>query len=209
MLAEGIAVEGGFQDQVLNAQAGFSAVMSDVSRPGTVQSPAVVVVPPAPLNVYTAIVALTLFDADTLVWLGERVNTPAVRDWLSFQTGTVITAEKDLAQFAILDGIQSDQELQGFALGSQEYPDRSTSAIVQVTGFSSHRELRISGPGIRNEAAFAPEGLPEGFPDFWSANRSLFPRGVDLIFTSPTHLAALPRTTRIHEGLGGNDVRSR
>ncbi|WP_150525651.1 phosphonate C-P lyase system protein PhnH [Roseibium sediminis] len=209
MLATGTAVDGGFSNQVLDAQIGFAALMNALSRPGTLQSPGIHVVPPSPLSAMTAIVALTLCDADTVVWLDETVNTSAVRDWLAFHTGTAITAEKELAQFAILDAVRSVADLQGFAAGSQEYPDRSTSIILQVAGFSSAQKFQLSGPGIKEVVSFAPEGLPEGFPDFWAANRALFPRGVDLIFTSKDQLAALPRTTRIDEKLGGHDVRSR
>ena len=40
-------------------------------------------------------------------------------------------------------------------------------------------------------------GLPDDFAAAWSANRALYPRGVDLILCAGASLAALPRTTMV------------
>ena len=84
-----------------------------------------------------------------------------------------------------------------FALGSQEYPDRSTTIIVEVEALDGGRLLQLSGPGIRETVQIAPKGLPEMFLRQWTDNRALFPRGVDVVLTAGRQLIALPRTCKI------------
>ena len=38
---------------------------------------------------------------------------------------------------------------------------------------------------------------PQNFRAQLDANHALFPRGVDIVLTTPTQIAGLPRTTRI------------
>src|SRR5690606_40728712 len=84
-------------------------------------------------------------------------------------------------------------------LGTQEFPDRSTTIIVAVTSLTDGPQRVLRGPGIETEARFAVSGLPEDFVAQWSENRELFPRGVDMIFVSDGQVLGLPRTTRMVE----------
>jgi alpha-D-ribose 1-methylphosphonate 5-triphosphate synthase subunit PhnH len=82
-----------------------------------------------------------------------------------------------------------------FAQGTQEYPDRSTTLVIEIEAFQGGRPLVLTGPGIRTEEEIAPIGLPDMFPQFWAENRQKFPRGIDLILVADDRVVCLPRTT--------------
>jgi len=84
-----------------------------------------------------------------------------------------------------------------FSLGSLEYPDRSTTLVIQVASFDQDNELVLSGPGIAGTIGFSARPLPGDFRARLIGNRALFPRGVDLIVLSEDAVAALPRSIRI------------
>jgi alpha-D-ribose 1-methylphosphonate 5-triphosphate synthase subunit PhnH len=55
--------------------------------------------------------------------------------------------------------------------------------------------LALSGPGIRGTATMRAAGLPKDIVEQLSANRAVFPLGVDLLLVAGNDVAALPRTT--------------
>ncbi len=88
-------------------------------------------------------------------------------------------------------------DVSAFALGTDIYPDRSTTLILQVDSLSSGLSLHLAGPGIKGRAHLAAAGLPADIAPRLAANQALFPRGVDLVLAGPEGVAALPRTTRV------------
>lgn len=190
---------GGFVDPVFQSQAVFRAVMDAMARPGSVHSIATQeMLPPAPLSACTAAVALTLCDHDTTVWLDPSLaKAPGLNEWLTFHTGAPITGDPRRAAFAIIEDGEALPDFRNFAAGTDEYPDRSTTLIVQVDRLSGGEAMTLAGPGILGSRPFAPDGLPGDFVSRWAANNALFPRGVDLVFCSASEVVALPRSTRI------------
>ncbi|MDQ0455869.1 phosphonate C-P lyase system protein PhnH [Rhizobium paknamense] len=191
------SLAGGFADPVFDAQAVFRAIMDAMAHPGTLAVIGVKLQPPAPLGPAAGAVMLTLCDHDTPVWLTPGLVQAGAGSWLSFYCGATLTDEKTEAAFAFIERSAVMPPLSGFAAGSADYPDRSTTLAVEVEALEGGTPLRLTGPGIRDEAVIAPLGLPELFLAQWSANHALFPRGVDLILTCGTALVALPRTCRI------------
>jgi alpha-D-ribose 1-methylphosphonate 5-triphosphate synthase subunit PhnH len=184
----------------MDAQAVFRALMDAMARPGTVQAVATLAGPPAPLTPTTAAVALALCDHDTPLWLDAGLDASAdVRGWLGFHCGAPLTTIPADAHFALVSSPGELMALENFAQGSQEYPDRSTTLILQVDTLTRGRELHLEGPGIETHATLAPFPLPRHFAAQWKQNRARFPRGVDLILAAPGAIACLPRTTRIFE----------
>jgi alpha-D-ribose 1-methylphosphonate 5-triphosphate synthase subunit PhnH len=88
--------------------------------------------------------------------------------------------------------------LAAFAQGSDAYPDRSATLIVQVESFTG-AALALSGPGIDGSTTLAASPLPADFAAQLAANRALFPRGVDVILCASGEVAALPRSVRLKE----------
>ncbi|OCW57824.1 phosphonate C-P lyase system protein PhnH [Hoeflea olei] len=192
------AYEGGFSDPVGAAQTVFRALMDAMARPGSIQPLPDVAVPPAPLTASAAALIATLADADTPVWLDPLLaKADAVRDWIIFHTGAPITAHQPDAAFALVAAPQNLSALNGFALGTQDYPDRSTTVILQVDTLAAGAPLSFEGPGIESRVKIAPAPMPQHFGAQWAANRQAFPRGIDLVLAAPGAVAALPRSARL------------
>ena len=102
-----------------------------------------------------------------------------------------------MADFAIVCSRSGLPGLTQFRQGSDAFPDRSTTLILQVPDLDSGPALRLTGPGIETEAALRVDGVPDYF---WRERREqneVFPRGVDLVFVSGDRAVALPRSTRL------------
>ena len=194
---------GGFSNPVFDAQAIFRAVMDAMARPGTVQPVKALAQPPQPLSPVAAAIALTLCDNDTPLWLDPSLKQVAtVASWLRFHTGAPLANTPADAHFAVVAEPTALIAFENFAQGTQEYPDRSTTLVLQVASLSSGEKLRLEGPGVDGSATIAPAPLPRHFVEQWKQNRARFPRGVDLVLAAPEGIACLPRTTRIRMSEG-------
>lgn len=191
------ALTGGFAEPVHHAQSVFRMMMDCLSRPGTVQSIVPEIDPPRPLGVAAGAIALTLLDHDTPVWLTPGLAKSAVAEWIGFHTGAPLTREKSDARFAFVEAGAPLSSFGLFANGTQEYPDRSTTIVLEVASLDKGAPLSLSGPGIRESATIAPQGLPDMFLRQWADNRALFPRGVDVVLTAGRQMLGLPRTCKI------------
>lgn len=191
-------ITGAFANPVFDAQTIFRAVMDAMARPGTVHPARVETQPPQPLLPVAAAVALTLCDNDTPLWLDPTLRqSPAVASWLGFHAGAPLADTPADAHFALVADPAGLIALENFAQGTQEYPDRSTTLVLQVTSLSAGDRLVLEGPGIDGSTSFAPSPLPRHFVEQWKQNRARFPRGVDLVLAAPDGIACLPRTTRL------------
>lgn len=182
----------GFADPVLDSQNVFRIVLHAMAHPGTVCEIPISVESPSPLNHATAAICLMLLDHETPVWVQER----KLETWLRFHCGSPLAQLPAHARFALIHDVTAIPVFESFDAGSDEYPDRSTTLIIQVEGFNDNG-LSLSGPGIRDTLRFGVQGLAPDFFDAWRALAPLFPRGIDLVFTAGTRIAALPRTTQI------------
>ena len=197
MTLDTLAFAGGFKKPVFEAQAVFRTLMDCMARPGAIGTVDATVVPPAPLNAAAGAVALTLCDHDTPVWLSQGLAKSAVPEWLGFHAGAPLTTEKADARFAFTEAGATLCPFGLFASGTQEYPDRSTTLVIELSALEGGRRLALIGPGIQTVTEIAPVGLPETFLRLWTENRALFPRGIDIVLTSAERFLCLPRTTKI------------
>ncbi|MDQ6434596.1 phosphonate C-P lyase system protein PhnH [Mesorhizobium sp. LHD-90] len=198
MQAEAHMLEGGFAEPVLEAQATFRAVMDAMARPARAVKTGSRAAPPAPLTPLAGAIACTLMDADTPVWLDPRLSgSEAVRVWLGFHTGVRFAAAPTDAAFALIGDASDMPPFDRFAQGTQEYPDRSATLILQLDSLEGGAPLTFRGSGIKGEATIAPHGLPADFAAQWGENTRRFPRGVDLVLTAGDRLIGLPRSARL------------
>ena len=179
------ALSGGFDNPAIGSAHAFRSVMEAMARPGSVQD-IQGAVPPAPLTVAAGTVLLTLCDTDTPVYLAGKADTDDIRAWLAFHTGAPLAGPSH-AMFAVGDW-DALMPLGSYPVGTPEYPDRSTTLIVECAELEA-AGATLRGPGIKSEAALS---LPE--TRAFQSNRALFPLGLDFIFTSGDRLAALPRS---------------
>ncbi len=197
MSAKTDVLTGGFAEPVFEAQSVFKMLMDGMARPGTIQTVAADVTAPAPLGIAAGAIGLTLCDHDTPVWLSAGLARSAIPEWLGFHTGAPLTAEKAEARFAFVEAGTMISTFGLFAAGTQEYPDRSTTVVIELADLEGGRRLALMGPGIQSVTEIAPVGLPETFLRLWTENRALFPRGIDIVLTAGKRFLCLPRTTKI------------
>lgn len=188
----------GFSDITRQSQRAFKTIMQAMAHPGRVLDATEPVAAPAPLSPVAAMVALTLCDYDTNLWIDETgPKREHMERFIAFHTGAPTVWEREDAHFGLFTHIDRLDDLEGFAIGVDTHPDRSTTLILQVASLSEQSGVTLSGPGIKTQRHFNAHPLPAHFWEMASANHDLFPRGVDFIFCAPTQIAALPRSTQI------------
>jgi len=188
----------GFADKVLSAQSTFRSVMDAMARPGSVQRIAAGTGTPSPVMRGTAAIALTLFDHDTPVWLDPAMSaTSDVTKWLKFHTGAPVIADPSICSFALIGDARALPALDRFAFGSNEYPDRSTTLILQVESLTEGSSLELRGPGIDGTAVLRARVQPADLFERLAINAALFPRGIDVVLVADDAIVAIPRTTRM------------
>ena len=187
----------GFADKVLSAQSTFRSVMDAMARPGSIQRIVSSAGAPAALMRGTAAIALTLFDHDTPVWLDPLLTaTSDVTNWLKFHTGAPVIADSSICSFALVGGAKTLPALDRFSFGTNEYPDRSTTLILQVDSLTHGPSIELRGPGIDGTAVLQAAIQPPDLFERLAINAVLFPRGIDMVLIHDDSIVAIPRTTR-------------
>lgn len=188
----------GFADKVLSAQSTFRSVMDAMARPGSVQRIVPMTRATGPMMRGTAAIALTLFDHDTPLWLDARMAEGSdLVKWLKFHTGAPVVQDCSIASFALISDGAALPSLDHFALGTSEYPDRSTTVIIQVDSLASGRSFELHGPGIDGVASLQASIKPFDLFERLRINEALFPRGIDVVMVADDAVVAIPRTTRV------------
>jgi alpha-D-ribose 1-methylphosphonate 5-triphosphate synthase subunit PhnH len=182
-----------FNHPVADAQRAFRRILKAMSEPGVMVS-----LPLqqgwGDLSPAATAVLLTLVDQESALWLDSRIDNDVVRNNLRFHTGVPIVDERD-APFALTHAATNpDPAL--FAAGDNMSPEKSTTLIVEVPALNGGLTLRLSGPGLREPRAIAPQ-LPEAILHYLRERPHPFPQGVDLIFTCGEAMMALPRTSDV------------
>jgi alpha-D-ribose 1-methylphosphonate 5-triphosphate synthase subunit PhnH len=191
----------GFADKVLSAQSTFRSVMDAMARPGSIQRIASVAGTPPAMMRGTAAIALTLFDHDTPIWLDSKMSaTPDVGKWLKFHTSAPVVSDSTIASFALVGDPKNLPALDRFAFGNAEYPDRSTTLILEVESLGDGPAVELQGPGIDGTAALSASIQPRDLFERLSINAALFPRGIDVVLVHDDCIVAIPRTTRLVRG---------
>ena len=194
-------LDGGFDNPVLQSQTTFRAVMDALANPGTARKLVTLASIGSYLSPELASIVLTLTDHDTSIWLDDVLRADqAVLDFVSFHTGAPVVTEPDKAAFAFATSVDHLPRLDQFNLGTQEYPDRSTTIVLAVPALSGGPDILLRGPGVNDHLNCSPSGLPGDLLAQWAENRELFPRGIDLLLVADGQVLGLPRSTRISEG---------
>lgn len=185
-------------DPAYASQAAFRAMMECMARPGEIR-PLKGIDAPAPFAPATAALIKSLADYETPLWLDATfAAAPKAAEWIRFHTGAPIVSSPAQAAFALIADARTLPDFGLFAQGTSEYPDRSTTVMVQIDAFSGDA-VTLKGPGIKATHRFAATPLPAGFAARLRDNRALFPRGIDLVFIAGNDIAALPRSIMIEE----------
>jgi len=188
----------------MDGQSVFRTVMAALAEPGIVRAldPTMLANLGAPTALLpaTAAMLLALADFETPVWLDCPLATSEITSYLRFHAGCPIVDDPGAAQFAVIADGATLGSLDGFALGSLEYPDSSATLIVQVMNLTHGPAWILSGPGIPKMRWVHISPVHHALAALLSANRALFPCGVDVLFTDGASVLALPRSTTVTEG---------
>ena len=143
-------------------------------------------------------IILALVDHTAPLHLEAELATPTACDAIRFATGARLLAKPGEATFAITTGMRAKDMLPKLQQGSPEYPDNSTTLIVQCEALRLSPSVSLSGPGIKTTHELHATGLQEGFwPALNAINQAGFPLGIDVFLTSPGAVTAIARSTRI------------
>lgn len=186
----------GLADPAHDSQRLFRAVLDAFAHPGSIVGLGDAPPAAAPLSRAATAFLLTLVDRDTPLWLAPGLATEALGEFVRFHCGTPLVAQRSDALFAVATAATAPL-LEGFAIGNDPYPDRSATVIVEVASLGGGPVRSWRGPGIDGRTSVAIAGLPDAFWGEWTANRALFPCGVDVVFTAGTDLVALPRSIAV------------
>jgi alpha-D-ribose 1-methylphosphonate 5-triphosphate synthase subunit PhnH len=188
----------GFADKVLSAQSTFRSVMEAMARPGNVCRITAATGAPRPMMHGSAAIALTLFDHDTLIWIDRSMSeTSEVTKWLKFHTGAPVVADSSVCHFALIGEARALPSLERFAFGSNEYPDRSTTLILQVASLMQGERFELRGPGIDGTAVLQAMIEPVDLFERLAVNAEMFPRGIDVMLVHDDMVVAIPRTAQL------------
>lgn len=175
----------------------FRSILTAFSKPAVAVPLATCPAAPAPLLPAAAAILLSLCDYQTPVWLSPSLNAEAVRKFIRFHTGAPITDVEDEATFAVLAVGEATSFIDRFPLGTDEYPDRSATLILQTEGLESGAEVTVKGPGLQHPVNLAVSGADAAFWLRVQGNSQLFPVGLDFLFASQGEMAALPRSMSV------------
>jgi alpha-D-ribose 1-methylphosphonate 5-triphosphate synthase subunit PhnH len=182
----------GFVNPPHESQQVFRGVLEAFAHPGRIVTAAETLAAPAGLCRAAAAFLLTLVDRDTPLWLAPEYQRPEVLDFVRFHTGAPIVGGRSEAVFALLSHDQA-LLLDDFPVGTDAYPDRAATLVIEVPVLGAGPARTWRGPGIDGHATVAVAGLDDGFWLDWTANNGLFPCGVDVMFAAGSQLLALPR----------------
>ena len=184
-----------FEDPSHESQYIFRQILKSMSEPGRIVTLNTQIVPPPPLSIATVAICLSLLDFETKLWIDSSLDTDEAKQYLKFHTGLKITDQPQQANFCIL-GTQIPN-LNLFNSGTEDYPENGATLIIQTDEITDQAQLQLEGPGIETSRHLSIGSINKRF---W-ANRdnlqSLFPRGLDFIFTQNDITASLPRTTNV------------
>jgi alpha-D-ribose 1-methylphosphonate 5-triphosphate synthase subunit PhnH len=185
----------GFSNPVETTQEVFRLTLDAIARPGRVVALPNGVRAGGRLGSAATALALTLLDYETPIWLDSSLSKAV--PFLQFHCGSPVVTIPCDSRFAFAADLAKLPPFTAFDLGTEEYPDRSTSLVIEVPELGEGGPLSLRGPGIKAEAHLTVAGLSAGFWCDRSEMALLFPLGIDLFLTCGQRLAALPRTTHV------------
>jgi alpha-D-ribose 1-methylphosphonate 5-triphosphate synthase subunit PhnH len=198
------AVGSGFSDLARGSQGVFRSVLTALSHPGRVVEVACDAELPDTGQAGSAAVLLALLDAQTSLWLSPTLAASPTQTWLRFHTGCSIVNSSAEAQFVWCASLDELPELSSLCLGTDVSPELAATCLIDVPNLSDSvhdHGWTLSGPGIREQASLAIDGVSaatlDRFTQIRATGHALFPCGIDVLLACDCRLVGLPRTTHM------------
>jgi alpha-D-ribose 1-methylphosphonate 5-triphosphate synthase subunit PhnH len=189
-------VSAGFDDPAMVSQVVFRGALAALAQPGTLHPIAVDLDIAAPAFSSAGALMLALLDQDTTVWLSPSLAPCAA--WLRFHTGCRVIGDSASADFAWVGSVDECPPLDAFSHGTEEFPDRSTTVVIQMASVADGGMVwRLRGPGVNGDVFLKLDASSATLVQERAALHAVFPRGVDIFFADRHRVVGLPRSTRI------------
>ena len=176
--------------------------MNAMARPGQVERLPVIEGEVGLVLPTSMTVLLSLCDHLTTVFLAPSLTSPEVVKALRFHTGSSVNEIPKHADFAVIPISEAHLGLDQWQTGTHEYPDRSTTLIVQASSFADGPLQSFEGPGIQSACPVQISGINSGF---WAKRAEInagYALGLDLLFAKTDEIIGCPRSTRVTQ-VGG------
>src|SRR6202011_262809 len=108
-----------------------------------------------------------------------------------------VVGDSSVCSFAVIGDARALPALDRFSFGTNEYPDRSTTLILQVESLREGLAFELCGPGIDGTAVLQATIEPLDLFARLAINAALFPRGIDVVLVADDAIVAIPRTARL------------
>ncbi len=198
-------VVAGFNDPVHDSQRVFRDSLQALSHPGDVVELVPNAAIPNEAQPSAAALLLALLDADSRLWLSPTIAASDAAHWIVFHTNCTLVDNPSLADFAWINSFGEMPDLTNFNQGTDEYPELSTTCLVNVAGFvnesNSGQTITLQGPGILEKSQLCLKEISDAHVENlliqWRANNEQFPKGVDVFLCGSHEIAGLPRTTKL------------
>lgn len=152
----------GLADPSHHAQRLFRDVLDAFSHPGRIVDLCDAPAGSGTLSTAATAFLLTFADRETPLWLEPGVDRQEVRDFLRFHAGSPIVPAREAATFGVIIA-GGGEPFAGFAIGTDVYPDRAATLVIEVPALEGGPLTLWCGPGIDGEARVAIDGLGDGF----------------------------------------------
>jgi alpha-D-ribose 1-methylphosphonate 5-triphosphate synthase subunit PhnH len=174
----------------------FRMILDAMSHPGRiVEFKTPPLKPPLGVSAEMAALVFTLCDFQSPIWMASK--TAEIVKFVKFHSGAAFTDVLADATFVISSAPEKLPFFEDFAQGTHEYPDRSSTLILQVADLTNSGNIVLKGPGIAAQTVLKAAELDDVFWHNLSINHARYPLGVDVIFVAKGKIAAIPRSTHI------------
>src|SRR5699024_1589551 len=125
-------------DPIHDSQRLFRQILQAMSEPGTLHE-LTAPCPPQDSSIGAALwgTLLTLCDLDTRLWIAPELDSQPLREALAFHTGCRVSEDASQADFALVSSVTLERPPL-FTMGSDSYPDRSTTLLVALDQLSTN-----------------------------------------------------------------------
>jgi alpha-D-ribose 1-methylphosphonate 5-triphosphate synthase subunit PhnH len=197
------SIPAGFGNESHSSQQIFRSALKALSYPGRLLELQHDASTPKGVNSVVAGMLLALLDSETSLWCTNSKSLNLATEWLNFHTDCVVLDTPEKADFLWVEHIHDLPHFETLKRGTNQYPDRSATCIIEVPKLSEKTSpfYQLKGPGIQSQENLFIQGWQQKeylmFFDFWNTNAQHFPCGVDVYMSDSSHLLGLPRTTQL------------
>jgi len=193
----------GFADIAQTSQKVYRCALNAMSYPGRLFELSHDASTPKDTDQVVSGLLLALLDSETSLWCSDKERLANACEWLQFHTDCVVLDSPEQADFLWMTSISDFPNLALLKAGTDEYPDRSATCIIEVPKLSEKSDdfFTLKGPGIQFEGELHIKGWSnkdhKEWLSLWTQNHQLFPCGVDVYLSDGQHLLGLPRSTKL------------